>query len=165
MLTLYSRLMDYTSGYGDSARGCPFLSCFPRTSTRRWCSSRLWSPPLPSSHCIIYILNLGEGNALSSRLNPTFLCRYPANTHLSSTIAELQSENAEYLAQKKAEALDAMAMLEETVQRKLEQERTNEGKSPPPLTVCAELEYTLSRPHHCFCTLRPRICLHADGHA
>jgi hypothetical protein len=45
-----------------------------------------------------------------------------------STIAELQSENAEYLAQKKAEALDAMAMLEETVQRKLEQERANEGE-------------------------------------
>lgn len=49
---------------------------------------------------------------------------------LSSTIAELQSENAEYLAQKKAEALDAMATLEETVQRKLEQERANEGECP-----------------------------------
>lgn len=48
---------------------------------------------------------------------------------MRSTITELQSENAEYLAQKKAEALDAMAMLEETVQRKLEQERANEGES------------------------------------
>lgn len=54
-------------------------------------------------------------------------CLQPITDHCSSTIAELQAENAEYLRQKKAEALDAMAMLEETVHRKLEQERANEG--------------------------------------
>ncbi|KAJ9116398.1 hypothetical protein QFC22_004840 [Naganishia vaughanmartiniae] len=43
------------------------------------------------------------------------------------TIAELQAENAEYLAQKRAEAMDAMAMLEDSVQRKLEQERASEA--------------------------------------
>jgi hypothetical protein len=45
-----------------------------------------------------------------------------------SKVTELQQEHADYLAQKKAEALDAVALMEDYVARKVEQERTSEGK-------------------------------------
>lgn len=41
---------------------------------------------------------------------------------------ELQQEHAEYLAQKKAEALEAVALMEEQVQRKVAQERNSDGE-------------------------------------
>jgi hypothetical protein len=43
-----------------------------------------------------------------------------------SKVTELQDEHAEYLAQKKAEALDAVALMEDQVVRKVEQERASD---------------------------------------
>jgi hypothetical protein len=65
-----------------------------------------------------------------------------------------------------AEALDAMAMLEETVQRKLEQERASEGESHSAeilfvLTVLGDHSWS----NHRLCPLRPYFGLHAIGHA
>lgn len=45
----------------------------------------------------------------------------------SSKVTELQAEHGEYLAQKRAEALDAVALMEEYAARKVETERANES--------------------------------------
>lgn len=44
-----------------------------------------------------------------------------------SKVQELQKEHAEYLEQKKAEALEAIALMDEQVQRKVAQERSSDG--------------------------------------
>jgi len=46
-----------------------------------------------------------------------------------SKVTELQQEHSEYLAQKKAEALDAVALMEDYVARKVEQERSSDRES------------------------------------
>ena len=43
-------------------------------------------------------------------------------------MTELQEEHADYLAQKKAEALDAVALMEDQVARKVEEERASDCK-------------------------------------
>jgi hypothetical protein len=43
-----------------------------------------------------------------------------------SKVTELQQEHSDYLAQKKAEALDAVALMEDYVMRKVEQERSSD---------------------------------------
>jgi hypothetical protein len=47
---------------------------------------------------------------------------------LSSKIEALQKENAEYLEQKRAEAMDATALMQGYVAGKVEQERASESK-------------------------------------
>lgn len=46
---------------------------------------------------------------------------------ITSKVDELQEEHAEYLAQKKADALDAVALMDDYVSRKVEQERSNDS--------------------------------------
>lgn len=43
-------------------------------------------------------------------------------------MTELQREHGEYLAQKKAEALDSIALMEEHARRKVDQERESESE-------------------------------------
>jgi hypothetical protein len=43
-------------------------------------------------------------------------------------VRELQEEHAEYLEQKKAEALEAIALMEDQVQRKVAQEQASDGE-------------------------------------
>lgn len=64
------------------------------------------------------------GSCIRSRAD-----RYSVFFFSRSRLRRLQRENAEFTAQKRAEALDAIALMTEHAQRRADQERASEGES------------------------------------